>query len=152
MSTTTLEEKYVVVGGTYYHKDTRPVVRNAIEKARKDGRPVRIYYGDQETGKSWMDENDMIGRIGRSMGPIKIPLLVKKNAHGGGGILDHCIIRIRFLNEKEDIWCHSKFHLKKMDIVSSTQPGYTHSILMDGEVYSNHKSLNDACKLVLHLS
>jgi hypothetical protein len=83
-----------VTSGTCYHQETPDQVIRLLEKLLKSGTEVRIFYGDTQTGQSWHDEFDVVGRIGRSTGSIKIPLLVTKGDCGGPGLLDHCIIRI----------------------------------------------------------
>jgi hypothetical protein len=47
-----------------------------LETDRKNQRKIRLFYGDTQTGQSWFDEHDVVGRIGRSTGSIKVPLLV----------------------------------------------------------------------------
>lgn len=88
-----MEKSYQVVGGTSYSSDTPLKVVEILESARTSGRKVRIFYG--RDGKLWNDEHDTIGKIGRSMGPVKIPLLIHNSrSMGGGGLLDDRIVRI----------------------------------------------------------
>lgn len=87
---------YQVVNGTYYKQETPELVIQALESARRCKRRVRVVYGDTETGYSWSEVHDVAGYVGRSMGFIKIPLLVhNRRSLGGGGLLDHCILGIR---------------------------------------------------------
>lgn len=86
---------YQIIGGTAYHLQTPAAVIRVLENTRHNGKRIRIFYGDMETGRDWCEEYDTIGTIGRSMGKIKIPLLIKNSrSMGGGAILDHCIIKI----------------------------------------------------------
>lgn len=96
-----------VMNGTTYHKDTPLEVVHALEVARMGKVKVRVWYG--ENGVSWDDENDTIGRIGRSCGTVKIPLLIKNKRSMGGGLLDHCIVKIVDVNTRHIIWQHAKF-------------------------------------------
>jgi hypothetical protein len=57
---------------TCYHQETPDQVIRLLENLQKCGTEVRIFYGDTQTGQSWHDEFDMVGRIGRSTGSIKI--------------------------------------------------------------------------------
>jgi hypothetical protein len=78
-----------------FHEETPAVVRESLMWAYEHEYRVRLFYGDVQTGKSWMDENDMMGRVGKSTGIKPIPLLVVHAADwGGGSIPDHCIIRL----------------------------------------------------------
>lgn len=75
-------------------------------------RRIRVWYGDIKTGLSWNEEHDIMGYIGRSTGTDKIPLLVNnKRSFGGGGLLDHCIIRIDDIKAKKTLYKHEKFHV-----------------------------------------
>lgn len=83
-----------IVNGTTYHDSTPKAVINILEDARASGKRIRIYYGDSKTGDIWPDL-PMCGTVNRSMGPTKIPLLIKTSrSFGGEGILDHCILKI----------------------------------------------------------
>ncbi len=101
--------------GTCYHQETDETVVRVLERARANGSRVRIFYGDAKTGKCWNDENDVTGTIGRSTGTIQIPLLIpNRRSMGGGGILDHCIVRI-FLGHVEH-YRHPKYKEPKVEI------------------------------------
>ena len=43
--------------------------------------------GDTGTGASWLDEFDVVGTVGRSTGPLKMPLLVEPGEAAGTAIL-----------------------------------------------------------------
>jgi hypothetical protein len=93
---------YQIVNGTAYHADTVSAVVNALEFAREHDLRITLDLGDVKTGKSWGEVNDISGYIGRSTGSIQIPLLLANaRSHGGGAILDHCIIAIRHANKSK---------------------------------------------------
>ena len=80
-------------------------------------RRVRIWYGDVETGRSYNDEYDVTGRIGRSTGRIKIPLLINNSrSYGGMILLDGCIIRIDDIKEKRTLYRLDNFHVEDMKV------------------------------------
>ena len=88
--------KYREVNGTYYHKETPQEVINTLEYARLNKTRLVIDFGDAASGQSWNEKYDTRGTIGRSTGPIKVPLLIKtRRSTGGGAILDHCIVAIK---------------------------------------------------------
>ena len=70
--------KYKKVNGTSYHKETSQEVINILEQTRLSCKRIRLWLG--EDGKSWNEENDIIGYIGRSTGEYKIPLLIIMHA------------------------------------------------------------------------
>ena len=95
--------------GTCYNVKTPAGVVEVLEEARLSHRRIRIFYGDQQTGRDWGEENDTIGTIGRSTGNIKVPLLLKMSrSYGGGALLDHCIVKITI--DKRVRYLHPNYH------------------------------------------
>lgn len=89
----------MIVNGTTYNDATAQVVIDVLERARVSRDRIRIVLGDIATGRSWEESNDVAGYVGRSTGSIKVPLLVHNaRSSGGGHMLDHCIIAIRYSN------------------------------------------------------
>jgi hypothetical protein len=87
---------YKVLNGTYYHAHTPDEVCRALEQARLSNVRIKLVLGDTTTGKSWNEVYDVMGTVGRSMGPVKVPLLIHNSRSlGGGSVLDHCILAIR---------------------------------------------------------
>lgn len=92
---TQTQTQYVIVNGTAYHAETPQAVINLLENSRQSGTRLRVFYGDTATGRDWLEENDVCGRVGRSTGTIKIPLLIKSSlSTGGSALLDNCIVKI----------------------------------------------------------
>jgi hypothetical protein len=127
------EVTYKIVNGTAYKIDTPEKVVSILENARNNRTRIRVFYGDSETGKDWMEEHDVIGYIGRSTGRIKIPLLIPNGrSSGGGGILDDCIVKIT--QNKEVVYQHynyniGDFRIKQITDDNLIKQGYTHSVL-----------------------
>jgi hypothetical protein len=106
--------KYRLINGTAYHEKTIKIVIDYIEKARLEHGRVRFSLGDTQTGIDWGVVLDCRGYIGRSMGEIKIPLLIKNSrSTGGSGLLDHCIIKLEYKgpNDKSyrEVYRHKKY-------------------------------------------
>ena len=152
---------------THYHEETPAKVRHVLETARLRGTWIRVYYGDPDTGRCWNDEHDVYGYVGRSTGTKKIPLLLHNTRSiGGGGILDHCIVRIVTAKGKRELYRHPDFRLPKMTIAPLSEaypdggpkwwedfPGdYTHSVLFDGDPNANFTSEDKAKRYIRHLS
>lgn len=88
-----MNKTYKTIDGFYFDEKTDGNVIKEILKAYNGKYRIRIWYGDEK--KSWNEESDIIGNIGRSTGEIKIPLLIKSSrSYGGFRILDSCIVRI----------------------------------------------------------
>lgn len=54
---------------TWFDPGTPPSVVAHLEYARLHHRKLRLFFGDQTAGRCWLEENDVTGFIGRSMGP-----------------------------------------------------------------------------------
>jgi len=103
--------EYKNINGTSYHKDTNNEVVNVLESARLNNNRIILDYGDVTTGKSWNEENDIRGTIGRSNGTYKVPLLIKTTrSYGGGAILDNCILKITDAKSRRILYKHSLYH------------------------------------------
>ena len=88
--------KYKEIGGTFFHVDTPDTLCHLLNRLRENRTRIVVDYGDVNTGESWGEVNDISGYIGRSTGDVKIPLLVHNTrSHGGGAMLDHCILTIK---------------------------------------------------------
>ena len=103
--------------------------------------------GDTKTGKCWNEENDVFGYVGLSKGrDAYYPILISKaNSFGGGTILDHCIIKIR--ESKGDNILYQSENFQKPNItIRENHPEeiYKFSLLIDGQLYSNHKTERSA--------
>ena len=89
------------INGTIMHDETPAAVAEALERARATGERVRIWLGDHETGEDWGEENDVTGKVGRSTGQVKVPLLLaNERSTWGGTILTQRIIRLKVGNRE----------------------------------------------------
>lgn len=140
-------KKYKVLNGTYYNEKTSDEVIRVLENSRKNNSRIRVFYGDAETGRDWLEIYDTIGTVGRSMGDIKIPLLIKTaRSFGGGALLDHCIVKITI--DKRVVYKNPKYYLPNMEIrEADTQlkkDGYFYSVFADGKNTYNCKTKTQA--------
>lgn len=88
-----------------YNTETSMDVINVIERAFKDRTRLIFDFGDTATGESWGEVNDIVGRIGRSTGLIKVPLLIFNNRScGGGALLTHRVIKICTSKDKRVLY------------------------------------------------
>jgi hypothetical protein len=98
-----------VVNGTAYHMKTPEAVIRVLENAMASRARIRVFLGDTETGRDWLEEHDVMGYVGRSTGNLQIPLLVNNSrSMGGGALLSHCIIRITI--DKQTVYAHPTYH------------------------------------------
>lgn len=87
-----------------------PAVVSAVESAYNRGLRVRVWYGDVSTGVAWPEEHDVTGKIGRSTGTNKIPLLINNaRSFGGGALLIGSIVRIDCISTGRKLYKHETF-------------------------------------------
>lgn len=130
--------------GTCYHANTPERVIEILEQFRQNQRRVRLFYGDTITGQAWHEEHDVIGRIGRSMGPIKVPLLIEPGEIGGPAILDHCLIRID--TPRNVLYQHAAFRVGEVSLSAGELKGLPWEVLIDQVVQARFQSKNEACR------
>ena len=137
--------KYKEVGGMSFHESTSNACCKALVKARTEDIRVKLYQGDIATGIPWAEEWDTIGWIGRSTGQRKIPLMITgKRSSGGGGVLDHCLLAIKSMDNGEYLYKAKNYKPAAVTIGPSKQKGYTYSTFFNGKLHGNHKTLEDA--------
>jgi len=132
--------------GTCYHQETSDQVIRLLERLMKSGTEVRIYCGDTKTGQSWHEEFDVVGRIGRSTGSIKIPLLVPKGDCGGPGLLDHCILRID--SRKGTLYQHKKFRVGDMSLSKGDDKRLPWEVFIDNVLHARFELNVEAIKFM----
>lgn len=135
---------------TYFAPGTALKVRDILESARKTGRELRLFIGDTETGRDWMGEHDRVGRIGRSMGPMKVPLLIGKDEFGGGAILTDCIVRIIDADTLSELYRHPKYQEPNLTVSPEdySPGGYKFRVDRDGELQARFKKIGSAHSFV----
>lgn len=140
-------EYKITENGTAYHAETPEEIIKVLETCRMLKKRVRLFYGDTQTGRDWLEEFDTMGYIGRSTGQIKIPLLIKTvRSMGGGAILDHCIVRITV--DGKDQYRHPSYHLPTFEVRRANESleneGYTHIVVADGKHVASFKNREKA--------
>lgn len=70
----------------------------ALARARGASARIRIYSGDPKTGRAWGDVES--GRVGRTTGMIKSPILVYNHRSYGGGIISSSVVKVEYANKK----------------------------------------------------
>jgi hypothetical protein len=127
-----------------YHATTDPKVIAILERLRGTATRIHVHYGSTDPdaadlGTDWGGIYDHEGRVGCSWGPKRIPLLLaRRDSVSGGGMLDHCIVRIRYANQADggDLYRHPNYHMTRdtVDGLSDAQrdrhfPGWRDALL-----------------------
>lgn len=132
---------YQIINGTSYDERTHDAVIRVLETARQNRTRLHISLGetDYDRGKiglDWLEEFETHGYVGRSMGPIKVPLLLSNSRSiGGGAILDHCIVRIRRAAGGRVLYQHPAYHFGDLEIRRKSEPVESNGRLLTVDVF-----------------
>lgn len=149
--------RYRILNGTAYHAETPLACVNALERAREGDWRIRLWLGDthgERAGEIWMSKWHVTGTLGRSCGRIKIPiLLANARSMGGGGVLDHCIVRITLSGPPHtELYRHPQFRFPNLALVEDTlqtkHGTYLFKVSRDGEEQARFKTRHSAERYV----
>lgn len=146
---------------TQFEKGTPEALKPILEDLRKGQRGikarVRVFYGDQDTGHDWSEENETMGYVGRSTGTKPILLLVHNaRSLGGGSLLTHRIVKMINTGTGAVLWEHPKYHHDVFyGAEGSKEPGYAAVVYRQemaspapvATLYANCKTLAEANRL-----
>lgn len=133
---------------TCFDPDTPVAVQRVLEAYRKSGQKIRVFLGDAKTGRDWHDEHDVVGTIGRSMGPLKVPLLISGNDCGGPALLTACIVRLMDAKTKQELYRHPTYQAGTFSILPSDFPGYSHEVQVNEQRVARFRTLAAAQRWV----
>ena len=138
---------YKVVNGTSYDSRTPDRLIVEMEAARRHNKMARIFFGDAETGRDWLEEHDVYGFIGRSGGSPRVPLLIESlAADGGPTILDHCIVKM--IVGGRVVYRHPKYITPTFESVQSKEPGFTTDVIANGDTIARFETTDKAEKWI----
>lgn len=76
-----------------------------LSECYRQKRRVRLWYGDRKSGESYFEDFETTGRIGRSCGDFKIPLVIANSrSWGGGALLVGSLIRVDDIKARKTLW------------------------------------------------
>lgn len=155
---------YQVINGTSYDARTPEEVIRVLEAARLNRTRLHISLGETDNergkiGRDWLEEFETHGYVGRSMGPVKVPLLLSNSRSiCGGAILDFCIVRIRTAAGGRVLYQHPAYHHGSLEVRRKTTPVelpdgrmLTVDVLRDGELHASFENVALARRWVQRL-
>ena len=151
------KDYFYIVNDTYYffkretenhtevYENVNEKLINVLERYRKNNTRIRVWYGAK--GKVWLEEYDVTGRINRTSGRIKIPILVNnKRSFGGTELLVNCIIRIDDIEEKKTIYKLAGYDMPKLEIkeVKNNEHILDYLVMKEDKIMTTFKTLEKA--------
>jgi len=131
--------------GLYFDENTSVDVCRVISTVNRNTR-IRVWYG--KDGKSWNEENDITGYVGRSTGTKKIPLLINNSrSFGGGALLCGSIVKIVETATNNVLYQHPAFSQSVFTVSDGDMSTYAANVLQDGELYGRCKTFERAKRL-----
>ncbi len=100
--------------------------------------------GNADTGEDWLDDFEVVGRIGRSMGPMRVPLLIEDGECGGGSLITNSVLRIQRLSDGKDLYRHPAYKTPEIELCSSKEKGYVADAVWDGRTEASFKTWEEA--------
>lgn len=101
---------------TWYLDSTPKKLKDLLECYRKNRKPVRIFYGNPETGEDWLSDYGVLGTIGRSTGFMKAPLLLEKSSQWGDLLSVDNILRIVDVDSREEVYRTENYYQPELSI------------------------------------
>ena len=142
---------------TWFDAGTPEAVQRLLERLRKDGTLVRMFYGDPETGRDSLEEWDTVGVVGRTGGIMRTPILVPEGEDGGFVISSRRLLKVVDVRTGKVLYQHKKYHLPALDICPTpdSEPhhkDYPFTGTVDGKSFARFKSKVKACNWVAFIS
>lgn len=109
-------------------------------------RRVRVWIGDGQTGRAWMEEYDVTGVMGRSSGRYKIPILLNnRRSSCGGSLFVDCILRIDDIADKRTVYQADNFYIPEMSVKHEQDKyGYNWRVYQEGANIASFKTEDKA--------
>ena len=133
---------------TYFDPGTDPKAAAVLESRRRTGDKVRLVLGNTLTGEPWLNEYDVVGKIGRSGGSLKVPLLVEEGESGGGTILTACVLNIIDWKSGRTLYRHSAYREPDLSLQPSDTPERPWAVIHLNEVIAQFKDMGKACAYI----
>lgn len=136
---------------TWYEPHTNPNVATAIERCIRNQNPIRFFYGDPETGCDWLEENGIVGRVSRSSGPFRCPILIPDGEVGGDIIPSANVLKIIRADNGNVIWISPAY--KEPDFSITKEPDGFNVRVNDGaRTIARFRSYGSACAYVAYMT
>jgi hypothetical protein len=129
---------------TWFQPGTDPKAAKALERCRRACNKIRLILGSLETGVSWMNEHDIVGTVGRSLGPLRVPLLVEENSDCGDAISTDRLLALIDWRTGKFLYRHPAYRIPNLTIRRQDDPKWPWEVLHDSQVVARFKNIGKA--------
>lgn len=134
-----------------FRKGTPEEVKAAIQALYENKHRARFFYGDLNTGTAWMEENDVMGTVGKSTGEKPAALLINNARSYGGGAITSSIVKIIDTTARNmpynsgTLYEHPTFNnpadrAELTPLSNPELPSYVAEVKIDGQVHARFTS------------
>ena len=132
-----------------FSDNTNDKVKQVLTSCYNRKNRIRIVYGDVTTGKSYLDEYEILGYVGKSTGFRQIPLLINNSlSFGGGSILTTNILKIVDTQTKQVLFQHENYVMPVLTKEVSSHKDYLYDVIHNGELVARFKTEKQANKYI----
>ena len=139
---------------TCYHPKTPQVVRDVLENAISTGNTIRLFYGDDESGKDWCMEQAALGTVVERKRGFLFKPMIRSNGDGVARPIEtHWIIKIQDALTGEVLYEHHSYHQDEIEVREEHftvdrlyfgKTTYTHRVYVGGRPHAHHTSRESA--------
>lgn len=118
---------FTVTGDPFYvEKKTPDAVRCVLSELylmrTLRSRRVRVWYGNEQTGRAWNDMHNVAGYIGRTLDRYPRPALMSfKSSVEGEVLTTNKIVRIDIVETGETVYAHDNFHVATLNTLANVR-------------------------------
>jgi hypothetical protein len=135
----------------YFQLSTPSEVTLLLERFRRLGKEVRIFFGDPNTGRDDLEEDGVLGFVSRAADDPKVSILLENGETWGEPILTHRIVKLMDAKDRSVLWEHPSYKAPRMVVVPGKY-GRGFSVNVDGKSYAGFNSKPGASKWVMFMN
>lgn len=135
--------------GIYFRVETPRALARALEQACATAKPVRLFYGDPDTGLDSLERRDVEGTLRRTLGPLVV--IGIDTAEGRfEAVHDHCLVRVKIAGR--DVYRHPGYHQPELELVDAKHGDRPFEIVVKGEAIARFAMKDDRAQLISFLA
>lgn len=130
--------------GTFFNPGTDIKVARALERCRINELKVRLISGNPNTGEPWLDEYGVVGKVGRTTGMLKCPILVEEDEGGGLIIPSDCLLALIDWQTGKYLYRHPLYRAPELIVHQQKDKRLPWEVLHRNQVIARFKDIGKA--------